>query len=122
MKVVKRTIRDVGADKIARKRALTTAGRALRERKRTFLVRSASLQVVPARLPGLGSKASAENGAVTSERATIFAIAPRFRAFNDGPPTRTSGFTDDKARFITQPATFPARFARLPARLGRPPT
>jgi hypothetical protein len=108
MKVVRRTIRDVGAHKIARKRALTTAGRALRERKGTFLVGSASLQVVPAPLPGLRSKAFAENGAVTSERATIFAIPPRFGVFNDAPPTRTSGFTDDRARFITQPATFPA--------------
>jgi hypothetical protein len=122
MKVAKRAIRDVGAHKIPRKRALTTAGRALRERKGTFLVGSASLQVVPARLPGLGSKASAENGAVTSEGATISAIPPRFRVSNDGPPTRTSGFTDDKARFITRPATFPARLGRLPARLGRPPT
>jgi hypothetical protein len=121
-KVVKRTIRDVGADEIARKRAPVAGKRALRGRKDTFPVGNAPPQVVPARLPELRSKASAGNGEVTSEKASALAIAARFPGSTDGPPARPSGFTDDKAGFITQPASFPARFGRFLPDFGRQPT
>jgi hypothetical protein len=50
-KVAKRAVRDVGADEITRKRALVAGRRALRGRKDTFPVGSASPQVAPARRP-----------------------------------------------------------------------
>jgi hypothetical protein len=113
MKVVKRTIREVGSNKIACKRAPVASGRAPQGRKRTFLVDGAPPEVVPARLSGLPSKPFAGNGEVTSEKVTMFASAARFTGSKGGPTTRASSLHEDKARFITQPVSFTDGFGRF---------
>jgi len=118
--VGKRAVRGGGADRIARRRAPLDGFGALRGRKGTFPASSASPTGVLATTRGVRSTAATENGAVTSEKATMLEIPARFTARKGGPITHPSSLLSDKARFVTQPAPFPARRGRLPAQPRRP--